>query len=923
MIRILFIFLILLISPVKSENIFPLDPAINYGKLENGLTYYIKENTTPENKVSMRLYVKTGSIMEEDHQKGLAHLIEHMAFNGSKNFPKKAIDEYLSSIGLNLGSHYNANASFFKTTYKFEIPTDDIKNVETAIQILADIAKNLNLTPEAFERERKIVEEEYRTDIGSGQKYYDQISKYIFKNSRLLERRPIGDIEVIRNFKYEDAISYYKKWYQPERMGLFIVGDIQSQEIKNFIQKYFGDFKNTEKTIVPDYKIPDFEENQFFTYQDALEEEIQFTIWKKDEFKKTNTIANYRHAIIGYLVSDIVYRRMQEVRELNQSAFKSAYVYDYQISDLDMYYLFSTSLRQNSINQGIEDALTFAEQVKRYGFLDSELELAKKRRIDYLKQALIEENTRTSEDFIAEYIDHFIYDEMISGLQKEIEYSENILSSITAEDLNDYFNNHFEETNRIISIRAPDFINNLPTEKDIEKIFQKVSQKQIEPYEFEINEVELIKEDLKGSKIIKRKRFPRSNIIKITLENGADIFLKKTDFKKDEIQLKAFSWGGYSTANMDKLASAKYAEDILNYADLGEISLNEKENLFQQNFVDVFPNISEGTEGVSGKSNNQNLENMFKMLYLNFTDLRVKQYHVDRFKENKINQYNIDKENPQHQSNLDYRKKLYQDHPRTMYPTDEVFNQINLEDVQNFYQDRFKDGGSFDFIIVGDFEFETIEPLIEKYIGSLSDLKRDDPYIDHGIRYTKKREYNEYKEEDAKKANIFRVYFKEYNYSYRDKTKLYLLMSILDKMLFDKVREEDNLVYSISSSKYLDNKIPEEITSFYIYYTGDPKNVDTINNRIDELIDSIKNKEFDVQIFKDQKVALKKDYDAGLKTNSFWLSSILNAVKYSQNIEKVTYLNSIVDSITLNEIARLAKQLFDDQYFVSADYLSE
>jgi zinc protease len=258
-----------------------------------------------------------------------------------------------------------------------------------------------------------------------------------------------------------------------------------------------------------------------------------------------------------------------------------------------------------------------------------------------------------------------------------------------------------------------------------------------------------------------------------------------------------------------------------------------------------------------------------------------------------------------------------------MYPTDEVFNQINLEDVQNFYKDRFKDGGSFDFIIVGDFKFETIEPLIEKYIGSLSDLKRDDPYIDHGIRYTKKREYNEYKEDNAQKVNIFRGYFKEYNYNYRDKTKVYLLLSILDKILFDKVREEDNLVYSISSAKYFDNKIPEEITSFYIFYTGDPKNVDTINNRVDELIDGIKNKEFDIQIFKDQKVALKKDFDASLKTNNFWLTSILNSIKYNQNIEKVTYLNSIVDSITLNEIARLAKQLFDDQYFVSVDYLSK
>ena len=182
--RNIIIFLFLLITPLKAENVFPLDPAINYGKLENGLTYYIRENSSPKDKVVMRLFIKTGSVMEEEHQRGLAHLIEHMAFNGSKNFPKNKIDEYLSSIGLNLGSHYNAHASFFETVYKFEIPTNDKKNVETAIQILADIAKNLNLTSEAFERERKIVEEEYRTDIGSGQKYLDELFKFIFKNSR-------------------------------------------------------------------------------------------------------------------------------------------------------------------------------------------------------------------------------------------------------------------------------------------------------------------------------------------------------------------------------------------------------------------------------------------------------------------------------------------------------------------------------------------------------------------------------------------------------------------------------------------------------------------------------------------------------------------------------------------------------------------
>ena len=921
--RKIIILLYLLITPIRAESVFPLDPAINYGKLENGLTYYIRENSAPEDKVTIKLLIKAGSIMEEEHQRGLAHLLEHMAFNGSKNFPDKKIDEYLSSIGLNLGSHYNASVSYFKTSYDFEIPTDDKKNVETAIQILADITKNLNLTPEAFERERKIVEEEYRNDIGGYNNYIDELHKYIYKNSRLLYRKPIGQLEVIQNFKYEDVISYYKKWYQPERMGLFVIGEINSDEILNLINKYFGKFENSAETVNPSYKIPDFKENQFFSYQDAVQEDIVFGIWKKDDFKRYNTIENFRHAIISYLVDDIYNRRLQEINELNQSAFNQAYIYEYQVSDLDMYYLYMTTLKQNSIMQGIEDSLTIAEQINRYGFLENELELAKKRRLDYLKQASIEETTRTSEDFIEEYTDHFLFEEMISGIDKEVEYTEDILKTISIKDLNEYFRNYFKEENRIISIVAQDNITDLPTEKQIENLISKVSTKEIEPYQFEVKQVELIKEDLKGSKIIKRKRFPRSDITKLTLKNGADIYLKKTNFKKDEIQLKAFSYGGFSTASLDKLASAKYAEDLLSYASLGEISVVEKENLFQENFVDVYPTITEDGEGVTGKSNNENLENMFKMLYLNFTDLRMKQNHIDRFKEIKINQYFIDKENPKHQSDLEYRKKLYQNHPRTQYPTDEVFDKINLKDVQEFYEDRFIDGGSFDFVIVGDFEYSIIEPLVEKYIGSLSDLKREDPYLDHGIRYTQKKEYNEYREEDAKKANIFRVYFKDYKYSYRDKTKLYLLLNILDKMLFEEVREKNNLVYSISSAKYFDEKVPKEITSFYIYYTADPSNVDLINGKVKELLENIKNKNFDQQIFEDQKIALAKDFDSGLKTNSFWLSSILNAVKYNQNIEKLTYLNSIIDSITLREIAKLAKQLFDENYFENADFIAE
>ena len=279
------IILLIFTSILKAENEFPMDEGITYGKLDNGFTYYIRENEKPEDKVYIKLVIKAGSIMEEENQLGLAHLLEHMAFNGSKNYPKDALDKFMSSIGLDIGSHYNASTSYLQTIYEYEIPTDNPENIITTIKILADIANNLTLEDEAFERERKIVEEEWRTDFGANKRYLDEFLPYLHKNSLLLERKPIGDIEVIRNFKYEDARSYYEKWYQPNLMGLFVIGDLDVDEIKNTITESFSEFKNNE-VEVPNYQIPDFNENQFFKYQDEETTSVTFNIWEKTKFQK-------------------------------------------------------------------------------------------------------------------------------------------------------------------------------------------------------------------------------------------------------------------------------------------------------------------------------------------------------------------------------------------------------------------------------------------------------------------------------------------------------------------------------------------------------------------------------------------------------------------------------------------------------------
>ena len=916
------IIFVLFTSALKAENEFPMDAAITYGKLDNGFTYYIRENEKPKDKAYIKLVIKAGSIMEEENQLGLAHLLEHMAFNGSKNYPKDALDNFMSSIGLDIGSHYNASTGYLKTVYEYEIPTDNPENLVTTIKILADISSNLTLESKAFERERKIVEEEWRSDLGASKRYLDELLPYLYKDSLLLERKPIGNIEIIRKFEYEEARAYYKKWYQPNLMGIFVVGNVDVNQIKNLITESFSSFENKDVEI-PNYKVPNFKENQFFKYQDKEIESITFDILEKIDFHKLNTFDNYREDRIYSLIRDIYKRRIDELLEKNELAFLGSGLGNYQVSDLDEYKIISITLNEAKIKEGIVDFLTLIKQIEEFGFLNSELDLAKKNYLQYLKQNIIDDETRSSVSYVNEYQRHFLDDEMISSSEDQLKYTEEMLPTIEIKDLDFYFRKYIQAKNQIISIKAPAYIKDLPNEVEIKKIFNEVKNKDIKPYEFEVKEIELIKEELVGSKVIKRSRYPKTNVIKLTLKNGPKIYLKKTNYKKDVIRIRGFSSGGLSQANDEKYPSVKYLEEIISRADVGELSISQKENLYSTNLVDLYPFIDGKEEGVKGYSNNENLVNMFKLLYLNFTDLRITQTHVDIFKEKRISQYNIDKKNPDHAYNLEFVKKFFQNHPRAKSGTEELYNQINLKDLKDFYIDRFKDGGNFNFVIVGDFEFDVIEPLIEKYIGSLPSSNRKDGYIDRGIRYNLGSEEVKYEQEDPKKAYVTRLYNKKFKNTAKERYKSYLLYSIIDKMFFDQIREKDNLVYSISAKNYFNDFKPIELISFYLNYGADPNNIDEIDKNINIILDKVKEGDFDLKTFEDKKLTLINDYKTSLESNSTWLNSIHKADKNNLYLERMMYLETIIKSITKREITQLAKKYFDGIYFSDIQLISE
>jgi len=920
--RFLFLFIIFLITPLKAESIFPLDSAITYGRLENGLTYYIRENEEPKNKAYVKMVIKAGSAMEEDHQRGLAHLLEHMAFNGSKNFPKYSIDEFMSSIGLNIGTHYNATTGFFATNYEYEIPTDDPKNLETTIQIFADVIKNLTLEADAFERERKIVEEEWRGDLGSDQRYIEALYGVLHKNSLLEQRKPIGDMEVIRNFKYQDVIDFYQKWYQPEITAIFVVGDVDVANTIELIKENFSSFKNSETTTYPDYSIPDFTDNRFFSYQDKEFDSVLFSIWEKQKFKKLNTFENYRTALIDHLTIDIFYRRVSETIAKDNLNLISGGIDSFEQSDLDEYKISAATLNEKFIEEGIIEFLTFIEQVERYGFLETELELAKKNRILDLEQNIKEEATRSSYSYVAEYQRHFTQDEMISGPQKELEYAKEIYRDITADDITNHFKNYTLGQNQIIAIKGPNYLD-LPNEQKINQLVQKVKQKQIEPYKFQLKETNLIKKDLKKAQIINKKKYPKSEVIELKLSNGPKVFLKQTDFEKDSILLSGYSAGGLSRANDEIMKTAEYVQEILYKVDIGDLTASEKENLLPIDIVDAYLTIDEYEEGIEAYSNNNFLEDMFKLIYLNFTDLRIKDSHIDQFKKKLLNQHILDKKLPKYNYDTKVTKTIYNNHPRKRPDTDEDINSINIKDVKAFYNDRFKDGGNFNFYIVGDFKYDEIEPLILTYIGNLPKIDRKDNPIDHNIRFSKEKHELVYEEDDPKKASVYRLYFKEFNNTVKERFKFNLLFNIADKLLRDEVREKENLVYSISMGKYFDQFYPTEIMSFYTGFGSDPSNVDKISNKINEIFQNIKDKNFDEKIFKEQKISLINEFNENLRSNTFWKAIMEISDQNNQYIERSMNIDLIVKSITPRDISQLAKKFLDENYLRQIELINE
>ena len=896
----------------------PIDPNVRIGKLDNGLTYYIRHNEKPENRVEMRLALNAGSLYETEAQRGLAHFCEHMCFNGTKNFQKSELVDFLEKMGIRFGADLNAYTSFAETVYMLQLPTDDADLLSKGYQVLEDWAHNVSFLDEEIDKERGVIKEEWRLGLGADDRMRKKSYPIIFKDSKYAERLPIGLMDVIDNCPYDTLRAFYKDWYRPNLMAVIIVGDIDVKEAEQKIISHFSAIKNPsiiKKRI--EYGLPDNEEPlvSIQTDPEATNNSMQF--FYKHKSKIVEKVGDYRQSIINQLYNGMLNNRFNEISQQPDAPFVYAYSYygAFLARSSDSYATFGM-MKENQIDDGFDVLLTESERVKRFGFTETELQRQKDEMLSRYKKMAKEFDKTESKSYAREYVSNFLTKESMPGIKNELKYVEEFLPGITLKEINVLAEKWITDKNLVISVTAPEKEGvEVPSEEEFLKIIKKVKNTSIEAYVDEVIDEPLLSKIPVGSKLVNRKENKEFNFTEISLKNGVKVVLKETDFKNDEILFKGYSLGGSSLYENDKFMSANFASNIIEQSGVGNFDNIALEKRLAGKIVSIQPYIGTLTEGIRGNSTPEDFETLLQLNYLYFTKVRKDTTAYEAFISKMKNQLKFMGASPQIAFYDTLVKTISQNDPRTIVlPTEEDLNSIKLDDVFKIYNERFANAYDWTFFVVGNFKIDSIIPLLETYLGGLPVTNKKETWKNREPEFPKGKIEKIVKKGSEPKGMVGIMMQGDIDWNYENRLHLNMMMKILSIKLRENMREDQGGVYGVQISDNAD-KYPESEYSINVFFGCSPDNADsliiTVYNEMNEIIE---NGPYAIDLDK-VKESLIRERETNLEKNSYWLSKLFNNSFYNDNFESLKNYEETVNSVSGEDIKNAAnKYLHMDNY---------
>lgn len=888
----------------------PLDPKVKVGKLPNGLTYYIRQNKKPENKAKLRLIVNAGSTLEREDQRGLAHFLEHMAFNGTKNFKKNELVSFLQSIGVSFGPNLNAFTTFDETVYGFSIPTQKKEMIDKGLLILSDWGSGMTLEQEDIDKERGVILEESRASNEAELRMIFNYYPKIYPGSPYADRFPIGKKEVIETFNRKALVDFYETWYRPDLMAVIVVGDIDVNDIEAKIKSQFSALKAKRPPIQrPNLSIPDNRETIVAIETDKEAQKTSVQLSYKKPATRINTYADLRQVMLVQFFTGMLNARLSEISQSPNPPFIEARSGLSPLVRTKSAFSVAAETNPQGLNRAISALLIEKERVRRFGFTPPELERQNKRYSAFLEAFYQERDKMGSLSFVQKYKNNFLTNIPFTDLGFDYQFGKTVTPTFTLEEINALAKNMFTEDNRMIIITGTDVENiKYPTQAEILKLLKDAETAAVKPYTENVASEPLVKELPATAKIVDEKNDNKSGITTWTLSNGVKIILKPTDFKADEITMNAYSPGGLSLVDDKKFKSTLLFNQILNESGLGTFSKTELNKRLAGKRVSISLSVSDLFETVGGNSSQQDFETLLQLTYLGFTGMKFEQAVLDSLISKEKMTIPTLMANPQNYFSEEIRKVLTQNHPRSLNPYSlELVDQIKLEDIREIYQDRFGDASDFTFVFVGNFENEAVKPHIIKYLGNLPTLNRKENWRDSGIRPPAGKIEKIIKKGLVDKSVVDILFTGNTVYNDDESRSLTALGELLNIKLLEILREEKGGVYTPDAGGFM-VKIPDGEFIFEIIFSCSPANVDSLIQAALAEIKKIQSGQIDEQDITKIKQARLVNVRQNMKENSYWMSVISGNVTQGNKILSLEEVEVRINSINKGNLQKAAQK---------------
>ena len=924
--------LFLAIPAISNAQNLPLDPDIRSGKLKNGLTYFIQKCTNPEGKASFYLPQKVGSMQEEENQKGLAHFLEHMAFSSTKHFPEK-VTNALEKRGVTFGRNINAYTSFDETVYYLtDIPvTGEYTGlIDTCLLILHDWCGHISLRDEDIDKERKVIKEEWRTRDGAGNRISIKQYKDIFVGSRYSDRMPIGDMDVVENFKYKELRDYYHRWYRPDLQGIIIAGDIDVDEIEKKVKELFSALpmpKKPKKRIY--HPVPNNDKPIISIVTDKEATSTSLSIMVKHDifpFEKRNTKEFLFQHHLSRMIGNIISERLYEIQEKPETPFSYAYAYygSFGVAKSKNVFSMSAACKEGRVMEVLQVLETEKERVRRFGFTESEIYRAKTNLLKGYENRTNNLTTRTT----AACIDPILHNFLIYGPITNVEYEYNLLKEIlpqmTVEVFNEMARKYIKDKNIVVTISGPEKDGlTYPQPEEIKSLMANIKNVDINPYEDKVPEGNLVSDLPAPGKVIKEEKYEKYDFVEWTLSNNMRVTYKKTDFVNDGISMTASAYGGTSLFDDDEILNAGLAGSIAGVGGWGNFKNNDLDKILTGKSVRVNSGIYEQTQTMSGSSTIADLETLFQLIYLRFTSPRKDQEAFDttieRLKNSLLNQ----EANPNSAFSDSIRYAIYNNNPRVRGIKAKDIELLDYDRILEIYKQSFSNPGSFVFNFTGSINIDSLRFLAEKYLGCLPSGNKDIKYADRNTDIRKGQYVTRFtKKGETPKASSFISYNGTMELYDTTSYRMQVLNSVIREVLRRSMRGEEGGVYGVGSN-YSIKRVPYGQTVLEVSYTTDPQRIDEMNGIVYRELKKIAEEGPTDDDFEKSQQGVLKSYESYQRLNGYWAALIDKFYFYNEDENGSLDYEKQIMSVTKAEVQYLMKGLLDQNNRIEVVMITE